>query len=78
MVVDRLLGEHEPLGDLGVAEPLRDEPKYLELTLPYLVLVIAGRQAPDERTPVLLSAVGSGAEGRDRDVLGRGPHKSGW
>src|SRR5207237_10361224 len=32
VVVDRLLGENEPLGDLGIAEPLRDEPKYFELT----------------------------------------------
>src|SRR5438093_4417711 len=32
MVVDRLLGENEPLGDLGVAEPLRDELQHLELT----------------------------------------------
>src|SRR6266545_7238174 len=32
MVVDRPLGEHEPLGDLGVAEPLGDESEHLELT----------------------------------------------
>src|SRR5438105_1712913 len=32
VVVDRLLGEHEPLRDLGVAETLRDEHEYLELT----------------------------------------------
>ena len=25
VMIDRLLGQHEPFGDLGVAQPLRDE-----------------------------------------------------
>src|SRR5438445_10571290 len=31
MVIDRLLGEDEPLGDLRVAEPLRHQGEHLEL-----------------------------------------------
>jgi hypothetical protein len=46
VVVDRLLGEHEPLGDLGVAEPLREEPKYLELTRSQVGGILLRRRPP--------------------------------
>jgi hypothetical protein len=51
VVVDRLLGEEEPLGDLGVAEPLRDEPKYLYLTRSQVGGILLRRRPRPPREP---------------------------
>src|SRR6266511_2771111 len=51
VVVNRPLGEHEPLGDLGVAEPLRDEPEYLELARSQVGGVLLRRRPQSPRKP---------------------------
>ena len=51
MVVDRPLGEDEPLGDLGVAQPVRDEAEHLELARRQAGRVRAGRRPRPRGSP---------------------------
>ena len=51
MVINGVLGEDEPLGDLGVPESLRDEREHLELTCGEVGRILPRRRPRPSRQP---------------------------